>query len=295
MKKIALAFILCLFSTTAFAKLKVVATLPFIGSLAKEIGGDRVDVTVLVKPNQDPHFIEAKPSMVLAARRADIIMYNGLDLESGYLPILIESSKNPAIQPGKTGNLDCSRYVVPIERLSSVDRSMGDVHPLGNPHYIYSPKNILRVAEGIAEAISSIEPGNADFYRSNLAAFKERFDKKQAEWDRGELKGKKFIAYHSMFSYLAADFGFRITGHIEPKAGIPPSARHIEGLIEAMKRESPDAIIITPDAGKKEAEFLTQKTGVKTIMLPRDVGSTPAAKDWFAMMDEVLYLLGQGR
>lgn len=288
-------FLFCFYATSAFAKVNVVATLPFIGDLAKEIGGERIELTVLVKPNHDPHYVEAKPSMILAARKADIIIYNGLDLEIGYLPLLIESSKNPKIQHGEPGNFDCSHYVTAIERLLSVDRSMGDVHPLGNPHYLYSPKNIIHVAEGITDAFSSVDSGNADFYKGNLAAFKDTFNKKQAEWSRSQLKGKRFIAYHNMFSYLAAEFGFQIAGTIEPKPGIPPSAGHIEGLLEAMKRERPDAIIITADAGKKEAEFLTQKTGVKTIMLPRDVGSTTAAKDWFALMDEILSLLEQGR
>ena len=294
MKKISMVFILCLYATTAFAKVNVVATLPFIGSLAKEIGGDKIELSVLVKPKQDPHYVEAKPSMILAARNADILMYNGLDLEVGYLPLIVSSSRTPGIQPGEKGNLDCSRYITPIDKLTSADRSMGDVHPLGNPHYLYSPKNIIHVAEGITEAFSSVDSGNADFYKANLAAFKETFNKKQAEWSRRQLKGKRFITHHTMFSYLAAEFGFQIIGFIEPKPGIPPSAGHIEGLIEAMKRERPDAVIITPDAGKKEAEFLSQKTGVKNILLPRDVGSTTATKDWFMLMDEILSLLEQG-
>lgn len=128
------------FATPAFAKLNIVATLPFIGSIVKEVGKDKVDVTTLVKPSQDPHYVEAKPSMILAARKADIIMYNGLDLEIGYLPRIIESSNNPKIQPGKVGNFDCSQFVTVIEKPASVDRSMGDVHPLGNPHYLFSPK-----------------------------------------------------------------------------------------------------------------------------------------------------------
>lgn len=282
-------------SGQAFAETNVVATLPWIGSIVGEIGKDKINIAVLVKPNQDPHYIEAKPGMILKARNADIIMYNGLDLEIGYLPVIIESSRNPKIQPGMIGNLDCSKFIEPIERNSSTDRSMGDVHPLGNPHYLYSPKNIIHIAEGVTDAFSSIDSGNADFYKGNLAAFKETFNKKQAEWGRRQLKGKRFIAYHNMFGYLAAEFGFQIVGNIEPKPGIPPSAGHIASLIESMKREKPDAIIITADAGKKEAEFLTQKTGVKTIILPRDVGSTTAAKDWFLLMDEILSLLEQGR
>lgn len=290
MKKITTAaFLLTLFATSAFAKVNVVATLPFIGSLAKEIGGDRIEVTAVVKPNQDPHYVEAKPSMILAARRADILMYNGLDLEIGYLPVIIESSKNPNIQPGKPGNLDCSRYVTPIEKLSSADRSMGDVHPLGNPHYLNSPRNIARVVEGMAEALSAVDPSNEAFYKDRLAAFKEKFNKKEAEWSGIRLKGKKFIAYHRDISYLEADFGFHIIGYIEPKPGIPPSAAHLESIVEIIKREKADGIInSTASQGRQAVDFLSQKTGVKGITIPNDVGSTDYAKDWFSFMDQVL-------
>jgi len=290
MKKIAMiVFLLTLLATSAFAKVNVAATLPFIGSLAKEIGGDRIEVTSLIKPNQDPHYVEAKPSMILAARKADILMYNGLDLEIGYLPVIIESSKNPNIQPGKPGNLDCSRYVTSIEKLSSADRSMGDVHPLGNPHYLNSPRNIARVVEGMAEALSALDPSNEAFYKERLAAFKDRFKKKEAEWSGIRLKGKKFIAYHSDLGYLASDSGLQIIGYIEPKPGIPPSAAHLEKLVELIKREKPDGIIIsTSTQGRQAVDFLSQKTGVKGITVPGDVGSTEQASDWFSFMDQIL-------
>src|SRR3990172_2818325 len=162
MKRYLLAFlmvliVLLIMTAPALAKVNVVATLPFIGSIAKEIGKDKIDITTLIKPSQDPHFAEAKPSMILAARKADIIMYNGLDLEIGYLPRIIESSNNPKIQPGKTGNFGCSQFVAAIEKPVSVDRSIGDVHPLGNPHYLFSPKNILKVAEGISTVLSELD------------------------------------------------------------------------------------------------------------------------------------------
>lgn len=290
MKKItAMFFLLTLFATSAFAKVNVVATLPFIGSLAKEIGGEWIELTVVVKPNQDPHYVEAKPSMILAARKADILMYNGLDLEIGYLPVIIESSKNPNIQPGQPGNLDCSRYITPIERMSSSDRSMGDVHPLGNPHYLTSPKNIVRVVEGITEALSAVDPSNELFYKGRLSVFKEKFKKKEAEWSGIRLKGKKFIAYHRDISYLEADFGFKVIGFIEPKPGIPPSAAHLEKLVETIGREKPDGIInSTSTQGRQAVEFLSQKTGVRGVTIPGDVGSTEQAKDWFSFMDQIL-------
>ena len=155
----------------ACAALNVVTTLPWIGSLAREMGKDRVTVTTLIKPSQDPHMIEAKPSMILAARKADIIMYNGLDLEIGYLPQILESARNPRIVPGKPGNLDCSQFVRVIEKPTAVDRSMGDVHPLGNPHYHFSPANMLRVAEGMASALAALDQANAGLLPGQLQKF----------------------------------------------------------------------------------------------------------------------------
>jgi zinc/manganese transport system substrate-binding protein len=289
MKKLLLSFLLVVtLSTPAYAKLNVRATLPWIGSLAAELGKDKVNIKVIVKPSQDPHYIEAKPSMILATRDADILMYNGLDLEIGYLPLLIESSRNPKIQPGQPGNFDCSRFVNVIEKQPTADRSMGDVHPLGNPHYHFSPSNVLRVARGMAGELSTIDPGNAAFYSANLASFEERSRNKQTQWAKKSLKGKIFIAYHKYFEYMATEFGFRLVGYVEPKPGIPPSAGHIEKLIEIMKKTKLDGILVTPSYGKEEAEALSKKTGVKVIIVPQDVGSVRGTNDWFSFMDAVL-------
>jgi zinc/manganese transport system substrate-binding protein len=279
------------FVAPAFAKTNVVATLPWIGSIASEIGKDRINVTVLVKPNQDPHLIEAKPSMILAARKADVIMYNGLDLEIGYLPILIESSKNPRLQTGRPGNFDCSRYVTVIEKPLSVDRSMGDVHPLGNPHYHFSPTNISRVAQGMTQVLAQIDPVNADFYRTNADSFRQRLREKIREWSSEAPKGKKFLAYHHFFEYLAREYGFEIIGYIEEKPGIPPSASYIERVIELIRQAKPNAIITTGYYERKAPDYLSKKTGVEVIVVPHDVGATPQVKDWFGLMNHVLEAL----
>jgi len=268
--------------------IKGVATLQWIGSIAREIGKDKIEITALVKPNQDPHMIEAKPSMILAVRKADILFYNGLDLEIGYLPVLIESSRNPKIQPGRPGNFDCSHFVTVLEKPVSVDRSMGDVHPLGNPHYHYSVKNILKISEGMADALSKLDPANAGFYKANLAAFQEKANKKQAQWRAVSLKGKRFIACHKYFEYLANDYGFRIVAYVEPKPGIPPSAGYLEKLIETIRQTKPDGILTTPYFARREEDFLSRKTGIKVIVVPHDVGTTAVAKDWFSLMDQVL-------
>ncbi len=275
-------------TTPAFAGLNVVTTLPWIGSAAKEIGKDKISVTVLAKPSQDAHFLEAKPSMVLAARKADILMYDGLDLEIGYLPLIIESSKNPKLMPGQPGNFDCSQFIAALEKPTTVDRSMGDVHPLGNPHYHFSPSRVLRVAEGMARLLADADKGNAGYYEANYKAFAERVKEKEKLWHAVPLQGKKYIAYHKYFEYLADEFGFRFIGYLEPKPGIPPSAAHIESLIETMKKEKPTAILVTPANGMQEAESLSAKTGVKVIVLPHDVGSLPGTDDLISFWDKIV-------
>jgi zinc/manganese transport system substrate-binding protein len=283
--------ILLAVAAPAAAAVNIVTTLPWIGSLAREIGGSGVSVTVLVKPHQDPHSVEAKPSMILAARRADVIMYNGLDLEIGYLPLILESSRNPKLTPGKPGNFDCSRFVAAIDRPATVDRSLGDVHPLGNPHYYFSPTNVLRVAEGMAGRLAELDGANAGIYRENFRKFAERMKAQRKLWAAVPLKGKKYVSYHKLFEYLAGEFGFRIVGYIEPKPGIPPSAAHLEGLLAAMKRERPDGILTTLHFGRKESEAVGSRSGVKVIILPSDVGSMPDTDDWFHFMDKTLSAL----
>jgi zinc/manganese transport system substrate-binding protein len=280
-----------LLGTPSWAKLNVVATLPWIGSLAGDLGGDRIQVATLVKSNQDPHYVEAKPSMILEVRKADLLLFNGLDLEVGYLPVLVESSRNPKIQPGNPGFLDCSQFIEVLDRPERADRSMGDVHPQGNPHYHLSPKNILRVAEGIAARLSALEPSGETFYLNQLASFRNRLAAKQKEWERMSLAGKKFLPYHKFFEYLAADFGFELVGYIEPKPGIPPSAAHLEKLIGIIRKDRPEAMLVTSYYGTKEVAFLAQKTGVKYLVVPHDVGSSREAKDWFSLMDQILNLL----
>jgi len=277
----------------AQAAVKVVATLPWIGNLAREVGRDKVTVTTLVKPSQDPHTVEAKPSMIIAGRKADIFMYNGLDLEIGYLPLILESAKNPAIMPGTSGNFDCSKFVRVIEKHTHADRSMGDLHHLGNPHYHYSASNIVNVAEGISGALAAKDPANAAFYRNNYKNFASRVAAHEKKWRSANLAGKRYIAHHKMFEYMALDYDFFIVAYIEPKPGIPPSAAYLESLIELMNIIKPDGILVTGLSGQKEAEFLSQKTGVKVKTLPADTGAMPGTDDWISFMDTVINKLKQ--
>lgn len=287
-KMIGLFLLLMGFSVTAHATLHIVATLPWIGSITRELGGDQVEVKVLVKPSQDPHMIEAKPSFVLAARNADAILYNGLDLEIGYLPLIIQSSRNLKIQPGRPGNFNCARFVTPVEKPTAVDRSLGDVHPLGNPHYQFSPANVRKVAQGIAELLSELDQAHIALFQANLKTFNEKMQQHLTRWKAIPLKGKKFVAYHKLYEYLVPEFGIQITGYLEPKPGIPPSASHLESLIADMKYSKPSAILISPYQPRKEADYLSAQTGVKVSELPHEVGSMPGTDDWFAFMDKVM-------
>ena len=287
-----------LFTVPAYAKVNIVATLPWIGTLAREIGKDRVEVNVLVKPSQDPHYVEARPSMILALRKADILLYNGLDLEAGYLQVLVESSRNPRVQPGMPGNVDCSKFIEVIGKEEDVDRAMGDVHPLGNPHYHFSPENILKVAEAITSVLIGMDVQNKAFYEANLDSFRKRLKKKQREWLRLPLKSKRFIAFHRLFEYLAHDFGFKIIGYIEPRPGIPPSTAHLQRLARLIEQRKPVAILITPLYGRREARWLSQKTGIKTIVVPHEVGAgmpEGSTEDWFGFMDRVLTAIAEKR
>jgi len=277
-------------ASPAFAAVKVVATLPWIGSLAKEIGKDKVDITTLVKISQDPHSIEAKPSMIAAARRADILMYNGLDLEVGYLPILMEAAKNPAINPGNVGNLNCSIFVDVLEKPAAPCRCNGDVHPLGNPHYHLSPSNMKKVATGMAGQLAKVDQAHADFYRQNAQQFNAKVDAKLKEWHNRKLKGKKFTAQHKYFEYLAKEFEFTILGYLEEKPGIPPSSAHVQALIYSINKLKSDAILTTEYHNQTIPRFISSKTNIKRTVVPHDVGAG-ATKDWFTMMDSVIKAL----
>lgn len=289
--------VLALNPSLSFAKVRVVATLPWIASVTEAIGGDRVEATALVKGNQDPHTIEAKPSMILAVRQADILVYNGAELEVAFLPVLLESSRNPGIQYGKTGNLDLSQFAKLIERPSGpIDRSMGDVHPSGNPHYHLSADNVLKAANGICERLSTVDGGNADFYKSRLEAFDKSLREKMKGWDErmAPLKGKKVILYHRDMNYLMEKYGIGVVGYIEPKPGIPPTPRHLQSLIETGKREGVSAVLVNTYFERRSPSFVAEKIGVKMLALPIDVLGVPEAPDYMSLIDYVTSAMKDG-
>ncbi|HZX93827.1 MAG TPA: metal ABC transporter substrate-binding protein [Myxococcales bacterium] len=279
------------------AALHVVSSIPTLGSLAKEVGGNRVEVESLGKGYQDPHFVEPKPSLMLVLNRADLLLHVGLELEIGWLPPLVLGSRNPKIQAGEPGNLDCSRAIPVVDiPTTKVDRSMGDIHPQGNPHYWLPPANARIVAREIAQRLMQLDPEGRAGYEKNLASFNARVDAKEKEWapEVAKLKGVKAATYHKSWSYVSHWLGMEEIGYVEPKPGIPPDPQHLARLIGVMKQEGAKLLLVEDFYNKSVASLVADKAGAKLLTLPTDVGATPQIKDWFSLVDTVLRQLSQG-
>jgi zinc/manganese transport system substrate-binding protein len=287
-----LAVLLLLFSIS-LAQLKVVATYPWIGELVKEVGKDRVSLYVIAKGTEDPHFVVPKPSHIAKMRDADLLIMQGASLEVGFLPPLLQQSNNPKIQPGRQGLLDLSEFVKIIEKPVSVSRAMGDVHPEGNPHYQLDPHNIPPLARAIAERLCQLDSPNCAYYRGNLEDFLRRWNARLTEWDEGfsKLRGVKVIEYHKNYDYLLQRYGMVLVGTLEPLPGIPPTGKHIEGLIS--QAQGVKFILQDVYHEKRTAQFVAQRLNAKVVILPHDVGAVPEAKDLFSLFDEILRRLSQ--
>src|SRR5882724_7206477 len=263
MKKILLILSAILsFALTGHAKLKVVATLPDLGSLAREVGGDKVDVSVLAKPTEDSHFVDARPSFVVQLRDADVLIDGGAELEIGWLPPLLQNARNPKIEVGKPGRVQASQGVRLMNVPTSATRAAGDVHALGNPHFVVDPIIAKAVARHIAQAFSAVDPTNAATYEANYKKFEATINSKLQQWGATLLpfKGQPVAAYHESWVYFAHRFGFNIDIFLEPKPGIPPSPSHLVEVIEKMKAAHVKAILVEPYHNRKIAEKVAAST-----------------------------------
>jgi zinc/manganese transport system substrate-binding protein len=279
------------------AVLQVVSSIPTLGSLAKEVGGDRVQVQSLAKGYQDPHFVEPKPNLMLVLNRADLLLHVGLELEIGWLPPLVLGSRNPKIQLGELGNLDCSRAIPVLDvPTTKVDRSMGDIHPQGNPHYWLPPGNARIIAGEIAARLSQLDPDGKPAYDKNLASFISRVSAKEKQWAPmvAKMKGQKVATYHKSWSYVSHWLGMEEVGYVEPKPGIPPDPSHLVALIQVMRREHAKLLLVEDFYNKTTAQLVADKAGAKMLTLPTDVGATPEIKSWFDLVETVLKKLSDG-
>ncbi len=272
------------------AALNVFACEPEWAALAQELAGDRVSVYSATTALQDPHRIEARPSLIARVRSADLLVCTGADLEAGWLPLLLTQSGNGRIQPGSPGYFEASRFVARLEVPGVVDRSLGDIHPGGNPHIHTDPRNIARVAEALAQRLAQLDPANAEAYRARGKAFLERWRTAIDRWERlaAPLKAMPIVEHHKAFVYLDAWLGLKEVGTLEPIPGIPPTPSHLAGLVEAMRRAPAKAIVYSSYNDPKAAAFLSERTRIPAVMLPFTVGATDKAKDLFGYFDDVI-------
>jgi zinc/manganese transport system substrate-binding protein len=272
----------------AAGKINVVASTTDLAALAQEVGGDRVDVTSIARGFQDPHFVEAKPSFLLQLKRADLLIVVGLQLEIGWLPPLITQCGNPKIQPAAPGYLDSSQFAQILEvPTAQVTRAMGDVHPLGNPHYWLDPQNGLRVAQGIAQKFSEMSPGDAAYFAGRLKSFQQRIADAEKRWDE-QMKpysGRKVVTYHRSWPNLTQRFGLNVVDYVEPRAGIPPSPAHLVELIGMMKRENVKVIFVEPYFDLKTPNSVAAQTGAQVVVLLPSVGGEKEVTDYFKLFD----------
>lgn len=283
MKHFLILLSLLLIPFNAFAKLKVVTTLPDLASLVQSVGKDLVDVKSIARGDQDPHFLEAKPSYAVLLNQADLLIEVGLDLEAGWLPILMTQSRNPNIQVGQKGYLNASEGLEILEiPTGNVDRSMGDVHPNGNPHYWLDPRNGLYISYRIAKKLGELDPTNAAQYSQNQQAFQSQLKNKIDAWSKQliSIRGKKIITHHKSFSYFVNWAGLQGVGYVELKPGIPPSPSHLLSLIDLIKRDHIPLIITENYYDTKPSKQIAEKTGAKLLILPTSVGGEPAVKTY---------------
>ena len=267
MKLLAGLLLLGALCESADAKLNVVATTPDLAAIAKEIGGQNIDLTTLAKPTEDPHFVDAKPSFIVKLNRADVLIEGGAELEIGWLPALLDQSRNSKLAPGASGHVACAQGVQLLEVPSTLDRSRGDIHAAGNPHYLVDPVNAKIVARNITDAFCAQDQKSCDVYRANLKKFTDALDTKLVEWQRilEPFKGQQIVAYHNSWLYFGTRFGLKIDLFLEPKPGVPPTPTHLAEVITKMKQDKVHVIIVDPYLNRRTAETVAAKTDATVV------------------------------
>lgn len=293
MYKLIFALFCALTVTTAQAELRIFATVPEWGALAKEIGGDKVRIYTATTALQDPHRIEAKPSLLAQARQANLLIAAGADLEIGWLPLVLRDAANPALQPGQRGYFEAAAQVQRLDVPSSVDRAQGDVHAAGNPHIHLDPRNVLKVGDALSARMAELDPASAEAYRANYKAFAGKWQAAMARWekDAAPLKGMPVLVHHASFVYLNHWLGLKEVGTLEPKPGIEPTSSQLSGLIARQQSQPAKMVLRTAYQQDGPSQWIAGKTGIAAVMLPYTVGGTPEAKDLFALFDDTIQRL----
>jgi len=284
------AALLSLSALPAQAALKVLATTPDWAALATALGGDKVNVYTATSAFQDVHRVDAKPSLVARARTADLVLATGADLEIGWMPVLLQDSGNTKIQPGSLGYFEAAPLVHLLEVPSAVDRSMGDIHPLGNPHVTLNPHNIAVIAKALTARLSQLDAGNAAFYAARGEDFQQRWQQATVRWEAqaAPLKGVGVVVIHRDQAYLCDWLGLKELAAIEPKPGVPPSAGYLGQLVTKLTATPPKMIMRSAYNDPKAADWLAERIHAPVVLLPYAVGGTPQATDLFGLFDDTI-------
>lgn len=293
MKKLIFACFFGLTAASAQADLKIFATVPEWGALAREIGGDKVKIYTATNALQDPHRIEARPSLLARARQADLVVAAGADLEIGWLPLVLRDSGNAAIQPGRPGYFEASGFVNRLEVPAVLDRSHGDVHAAGNPHIHLDPHNVLKVGEALAARMAELDAANAAAYQSGFRAFAGKWQTAMARWEKeaAPLRGLPVLVHHSSFVYLAHWLGIKEVGMLEPKPGVEPTSGHLTALLARQQTAPAKMVLRTAYNQDGPSQWIAGKSGIPAVLLPYTVGGTAEAKDLFGLFDDTVQRL----
>src|SRR6266446_10091752 len=283
-----LAAALGVWAASALAVLNVFATVPEWGALAEEVGGDKVKVYVATNALQDPHHIEAKPSLIARARGSDLVVATGAELEIGWLPLVTQQAGNPKVQAGKPGYFEAASFVPILDKPSRLDRSEGDVHAAGDPHIQTDPRNIARVAGPLSARLAELDPENAAYYQARYKAFAERWTAAIARWEKegATLRGVPILVQHKAFTYLIAWLGMKEVAALEPKPGVEPTTAHLSEVLATVERQPVKMVLRAAYQSDRASQWMAERTKINAVALPFTVGGDEQAKDLFALFDD---------
>jgi zinc/manganese transport system substrate-binding protein len=291
-----LALLLATAASPALAALDVLATVPEWGALAGELGGDKVKVSVATNALQDPHHIEARPSLIARARNADLIVATGAELEVGWLPMVVQQAGNPKVRQGQPGSFEAAAYVPLLEKPARLDRAEGDVHAAGNPHIQTDPRNIALVADALAERLAQIDPTNAQYYRSRHEAFARRWAAAIRQWEKeaAPLRGVKVLVQHNAFPYLFSWLGIQQVGALEPKPGIEPTTAQLAQVLATLRQQPVRMVVRAAYQPERASQWVAERARVSVVTVPFTVGGTEGAKDLFSLHGDTIGRLLKG-
>jgi zinc/manganese transport system substrate-binding protein len=290
------AALLTAWAGPACAALSVFATVPEWGALAEELGGDKVKIYTATNALQDPHHVEAKPSLIARARGADLVVATGAELEVGWLPLVLQQAGNPKVAPGKPGYFEAAAFVTLLDKPTRLDRAEGDIHAAGDPHIQTDPRNIARVAAALSARLAELDPENAAWYQSRYKAFSERWNAAIANWEKqaAPLKGSPIVVQHKAFTYLIAWIGLKEVATLEPKPGVEPTTTHLSEVLATLQRTPAKMVLRAAYQSDRASQWIAERTKIAAVTLPFTVGGDDGARDLYGLFDDTIGRLLKG-